>query len=464
MRHDRTIARQRRQATGSGVQERGLLWSSDVADMQFLEPRTLSRQVWNDQGALSIPGVAKALHIHQLIGTMPLTRYRGVKPLPQTALLAQPDLTSPGSTWYVQQHVRDWLLNGNACHLITARDARDMPVATRYYPARLWDVHLDASGFREGYWLNGTEVPMRDVVHVQRGQHPLGRGIGWGIVEQHIMTLDRSRLQEESERQTLRGGGVPSVAVITPQKNLTQANADKAADSWNRKLGGPGRHPVILPNGTQVIPMGWSAADSEMTAARQMTLTDLANITGMDAYWLGAPGSSHTYRSPGPLWLALLRMTLETPIKLMEDAWSAAWLPEGETLKLDRLALTEDDMASEVNMVIKAVQSGLWSREEGRIRLKMDPNGGISAEDTGNGPTAVEAARELAEMVQKIYLGAGKVLSVEEAREILNRAGAGLSAEVPEGVGMPAGDAPAAVPTKPDDTPDDEDETEETDQ
>lgn len=432
-----------------------MVWSSDVSDLQLLQPRTLSRQVWDDNGALSIPGVAKALHIHQLIGTMPLQRFRGVKPLPQTSLLIQPDLTSPGSTWYVQQHLRDWLLHGNACHLITARDRFGNAEATRYYPARHWDIHLDAAGFREAYWLNGVEVPFQDVVHVQRGQHPMGRGIGLGIVEQHLMTLDRARMEEESERQSLRGGAVPSVAVITPQKNLTQANADAAADSWNRKLGGPGRQPVILPNGTQVIPLGWSAADNEMTAARQMTLTDLANITGMDGYWLGAPGSSHTYRSPGPLWLALLRMTLEVPIRLLEDAWGAAWLvDEDVTLKLDRKALTEDDIASEVNMVIKAVGSGLWSREEGRIRLKMDPNGGASDTEPA-GDTDTETARELAEIAQKVYLAVGVILTPEEARAMMNRAGADLG-EIPEELKTPP--APASTETDPADTPEETDQ------
>lgn len=372
MGYDRTRARQRRQA--SQAQERGHLWSSAFSDMHLVEPRTLGRQVWDDQGALSIPGVAKALHIHQLIGTMPMNAYRGVKPLTQPRLLAQPDLTTPGSTWYVQQHLRDWLLHGNACHLITSRDARDRPASTRYYPARQWEIRLTSDGFVEDYYLNGVEVPRRDVVHVQRGQHPLGRGLGWGIVEQHLLTLDRARLEEESERQSLRGGSVPSVAVITPQKSLTQANADAAADSWNRKLAGPGRQPVILPNGTQVVSLGWSAADNEMTAARQMTLTDLANVTGMDSYWLGAPGSSHTYRSPGPLWLALLRMTLETPTTLLEDAWSAAWLPDGQRLRFDRLTLTRDDLDRSITTMAKARAAKLYTYEEARVFLEMDPS------------------------------------------------------------------------------------------
>ena len=82
-----------------------------------------------------------------------------------------------------------------------------------------------------------------------------------------------------------------------------------------------------------------------------MSLTDLANLTGMDPYWTGAPGSSHTYRSPGPLWLALLRMTLESPARLFEDAWSAAWLPRGQQVRFDRLALTRDDLQTSIATV-----------------------------------------------------------------------------------------------------------------
>lgn len=47
------------------------------------------------------------------------------------------------------------------------------------------------------------------------------------------------------------------------------------------------------------------------------------------------------------------------------------------------------------------------------------------ASETGTGGDA--SPRALAEMIQKIYLGVGKVVSEAEARDILNRAGAGLT-------------------------------------
>jgi hypothetical protein len=58
-------------------------------------------------------------------------------------------------------------------------------------------------------------------------------------------------------------------------------------------------------------------------------------------------------------------------------------------------------------------------------------------------------ARELAEMVQKVYLGVGSVLTRDEARALLNRAGAGLADLPPE----PAPDPEA--PPAPDELPGD---------
>lgn len=370
VKHEQRAMRQRRQA--AGVESRDLvsqLWPPVV------EPRTLSRQVWDETTAASIPAVAKALHVHQLAGVMGLDCYRGVKPLPRPRLLEQPDLSAPGSTWFVQQHVTDWLLSGNACHLVTARDATTgWPSATRYRPASQWSIVQGPDGEIDGYLLNGYEVPREDVVHVRRGHQVGAHGRGIGIVEQHLRTLDRAGLEEESERQTLKGGSVPSVAVIAPMKQFDQGEADKVADAWEAKLGGPGRRPAILPAGTEIQPLGWSATDQQMIEARKMTLTDVANLTGLDPYWLGAPGSSHTYRSPGPLWLALLRMTLEPMLALFEDAWSQSWLPRGKRVRFDRLALTRDDLETSIRTMGAARAARLYTYEESRVHLGLDPD------------------------------------------------------------------------------------------
>jgi hypothetical protein len=84
----------------------------------------------------------------------------------------------------------------------------------------------------------------------------------------------------------------------------------------------------------------------------------------------------------------------------------------------------------------------------GNASVQLQPTDGAV---NGNGEPAVEndaaaarTARELsiAEMVQKVYLGVGKVITSDEAREIVNGAGANLAIPGPEF--LPPAPAPAA--------------------
>lgn len=68
------------------------------------------------------------------------------------------------------------------------------------------------------------------------------------------------------------------------------------------------------------------------------------------------------------------------------------------------------------------------------------------AVEAANKMRSASSPRELAELIQKIYLGVGKVLTAEEARDIANAAGAGLQGSLPAPI-TPAigGDAATAT-------------------
>lgn len=335
-----------------------------------VDPKTLSRQVWDSQTARQIPGVGRALDLYGgLISQMPMDDYRGIQPMPRPRLLEDPDLDLVRST-FVRVHVEDLLVHGNAVHLVTVRDKHGWPAAVKWYPAHAWSI-TDQPG---EYYLHGRRVPEDDVVHVQLGADPNNTRRGVGVVEKYIKTLDRIALQEESERQNLTGGSVPSVAVIAPQKELTQVELDEAGSAWEEKFRGPGRRPVILPNGTTVTPLSWSPEDQQATLARQLSLTDTANMFNLDAYWLGAPGSSHTYRSPGPLFLMLLRTSLEAVLAPFEDTWSKFWLPRGRRVTFDRQRILADDLATTVKTLIAATGGKpVMTQNESRTKLGLAP-------------------------------------------------------------------------------------------
>ena len=348
-----------------------------------VDPAKLTRQVWDVDTARTIPGVGRALQLYGgLISQCALDLYRGDEKLgPRPRFLSIPDVSLRARSTFTRVHVEDYLLHGNAVHVVTMRDSRYAVQNTKWFPAWMWHV-TDPATTNDGgidYYLNGKRVPREDVVHVQRGAAPGQPWRGMGVVEEHLKTLNRAGLEEAAEAENLKGGGVPSVAVISPNPNLDNTEAKDAADDWQDRFAGPGRKPAVLPNGTQVIPLGWDPQQGEMVAARQMTLVDLANAFNLEPYWLGAPGSSHTYKSPGPMFLQLLRTSLNPVMVDFEQVWSLLWMPPaGKEVRFDRLELTRDDFSTEVTTGAAAVGARLMTREEWRIRwgLPVEPEFG----------------------------------------------------------------------------------------
>ncbi|MEU5939398.1 phage portal protein [Micromonospora sp. NPDC047548] len=347
----------------------GQLWPPVV------DPATLTRQVWDVNSARSLPGMGRALQLYGgLISQCAIDQFSGdelTKPRPP--LLQLPDVNLRARSTFARVHVEDYLLHGNAVHMVTMRYAEGGVRGVRWFPAHMWHVADPASTEDGGvdYYLNGRKVPRGDVVHAQRGAAEGAPWRGVGVVEEHLKTLNRAGLEEAAESKNLTGGGVPSVAVIAPQHTLSPEEAEAAKDTWEEKFTGPGRRPAVLPNGTEVIPLSWSPVDSQMIEARKLSLVDVANACNLDPYWLGGQSSSHTYKSPGPMFLTLLRTSLEPVMSDLELVWSLAWLPYGRSVRFDRLQLTRDDFATEVQSGVAAVNAGLMTAEEWRIRQSL---------------------------------------------------------------------------------------------
>ena len=337
-----------------------------------VDPATLTRQVWDTATAQMVPAVGRALALYGgLISQCDLDQYTGPSPVvPRPPVLENPDPILGSRPLFSRVHVEDYLVHGNALHLITSRDQGRVRAVT-WFPADQWGI--DAShgrGFPD-YYLNGSKIARReDVVHVKWGAAPGEPWRGWGLFERYMNTLDRVALQEASERSALSGGSVPSVAVIVPQKNPTQEDVDEAAEQWERRFGGPSRRPGIFPYGTVVQPLSWSAEDQQATLARQMSLTDVANMLNLDGFWLGAPNSSHQYKTTGDMFLQLQRISLEPVMGDLEAVWSNNWFPGQPRVQFDRNQLTRDDFATSLATLGKAVNDGLMTPEEARLYMR----------------------------------------------------------------------------------------------
>lgn len=336
--------------------------------------------VFDAASARRVPAVARAIQLYAgLCKQLPLDAVRTngdvVEPTPR--LLTQPD-PYRGESWFVQVNVEDYLLLGNAISYVTSRGFDGWPLTVEWLPAS-W-VYIQWQPWQEQsvrYFYIGQELDPANVIHVRRGadrQYPV-RGIG--VVEEFLSSLDRMAMQEEYERGALEGGAVPSVAVITPSATITQTVADDAASAWNTKFAGPQRAPVFLPNGTQVIPLGWSPSDTQLTEARRLSLLDVANMFNLDGYWLGSPNSSMTYKTAAPQYQQILRTSLEPVMVDFEDAWSDAWLPRGTRVEFRRRLLLREDLATAMQAAQLGYSAGFVTDTEARelVGLPQDADG-----------------------------------------------------------------------------------------
>jgi HK97 family phage portal protein len=336
--------------------------------------------VYDAQSARRIPAVARALQLFTgFCKQMPLEAFRGYERIdPTPRLLTQPDPTR-GVGWFIQVSVEDYLLNGNAIGLITARGFDGWPLACAWLPSDWVFILYDQYTGTTQYSYLGEILPFDNVVHVRRGADRLYPGRGVGVVEEFLSSLDRVAMEEDYERGALSDGAVPSVAIITPQATLTEEVADQASAQWAAKFSGPVRQPVILPNGTVVQPLAWSPTDAQLTEARKASLLDVANIFNLDGYWVGSPTAGITYKTAEPQYQQALRTSLEPVLTDFEDAWSAAWLPRGTNVRFQRSQLLREDLATSTTAAVALKNAGITSLAESRILVGLPPEGGGSA-------------------------------------------------------------------------------------
>jgi hypothetical protein len=122
---------------------------------------------------------------------------------------------------------------------------------------------------------------------------------------------------------------------------------------------------------------------------------------------------------------------------LQEDQKDAADITNTKAAAMRQLV----DGGFDPNSVVEAVMTGDMSKliHTGNVSVQLQPPGMVDVD--GNpiiGENNKTRARELAEIVQKIYLGVGVVLTAEEARKIVNDAGGSL----------PAGFSPGGSPNE----------------
>lgn len=146
------------------------------------------------------------------------------------------------------------------------------------------------------------------------------------------------------------------------------------------------------------------------------------------------PRNPATGQPDSELWFDVTDMPL-----LREDAKDAAEIVQIQASTI--AALVKEGFTADSATAAVMGQDMTLLQHTGLVSVQLQPPGGPAS----LAPEAA-AARNVVEMIQKIYLGVDKVISEDEARELLNQAGANLPIPAPGGPPALQPSLPAPIP------------------
>ncbi len=278
-------------------------------------------------------------------------------------------------------------------------------------------VEVRREAGRRAYYIHGIPAPF-EVLHIPGRMKP-GALRGMNPVEYARQSIGLGLASMEFGAKFFDGeGNMPGVIELpTHAQPETMRNL---AEQWRRKRSRSGKGlPGVLENGATWKPTGVTNEQAQFLATRKYSASEIAGqMFLLDPSDLGIPvdGTSLTYANLGQRNTRRVQVTLLPWIRRIESALSP--LVPGGSYRFNLDARLRGDTRESYETLAVGIAAGFMTIDEARTILGMEPR-----PDQTQAPTA----RELAEMIQKIYLGVGVVLTAEEARDILNSGGANLA-------------------------------------
>lgn len=216
--------------------------------------------------------------------------------------------------------------------------------------------------------------------------------------------------------------------------NTTQYNDLRAA--YAARVASGGRAPLLLTGGIEPVQLSINSKDAEILATRQFTVEEICRVFGMPPQLVGHGKETAGWAGSSieQLGLGFVRYALMPTLTLIAQELNRKLWPVRDQFFVahDTSALERGDLKArnEAHRIAlgRAGEPGWKTLNEVRRAENLPPiDGGdvLMGGDTGS-ISAVEA-------VQKVYLGVGKLITVDEARRLVNEAtGANLPIPGPD--------------------------------
>jgi len=345
--------------------------------------------------AMRIPTISRFRDLlASIISSTPLLHYaqewNGTelvdRPLPPDPWMLRPDRRT------TLAHTLSWVFDdllfyGKAYLHIDARYSSGYPSAFSWMPAELVNLVTPSTegnfpiGGITSLQVNGVPYPVEDFVIFYSPNAPL--------LEAGVRAILTAELLEKAAQRFASSPTAFGWLKVDSGEPLSGEELSDLAETWaEMRAGDNGTAVAALSSELSWHESSMDASKLQLVEARQHQALELARVANISPFLVGAPGSSAmTYNNAQEMVRQLARDALPIMATIEGTLSSDQVLPPGQVVRFDRT---------------------------------------VFAETTGSTPEASEA-RELSEIIQKIYLGvANEVISRDEARDIINRAGGNL--------------------------------------
>jgi HK97 family phage portal protein len=336
------------------------------------------------QTALAIGAIYSALGIYaDLIGTMPVRRYRGdwVR-LPLPAFVEHPAGVPVGWTDEVGQAIWSLLLRGNAYLIPTSWDATGYPTTFYVADPDAMRVQITQSGRVEYSYPTGpgterqtwTDPTPDELLHV-RWQRPPGALLGVGVLDAQGGpggTLAGNWYTERYASDLMQNPTPPAVL-----QHPLRLNADQAAalqDQWALSLGRSRAVPAVLSGGITYQPLTVTARDVQLIEARKWNAGQIATIFRLPPYMLGgSTGDALTYSTVEGENTRLWTNALQPMAIRLERAIGGGWTPLGQRLRFVPDAILRSQTLDRYNAHKIGIDAGFETVDEVRELENLAP-------------------------------------------------------------------------------------------
>jgi HK97 family phage portal protein len=350
---------------------------------------------------------------------------------PQPSLFVEPQRGGIASIHKIQMSIsRDvW---GYAAGIITDLDAAGYMNHVEWVSPDVIKAKTLADGTLE-WRINGELFDASRIFHVPSRWVLPGRPLGMSPLEKSGLT-DLAILAQNFGRNWFREGAIPS-SILYSDDMLTEEQSDdlvaKMKSRWSR------RGPAVIGAGLKYQPISVNANESQFLDTMIRVASDIAISFNLPPSKIAASMSSSDvkYQNLEQSTQQYLMDSINPDLVVVQESWTRVMRP-GTFARWETGAFLRSDLKTRYESYEIGIRAGFLDEEDVRAIEDLPPR----SKDNG-----VIDTKGLADAISKMTGGVDIILTAEEARTLLNTAGANLVGPPPTPTAVTV--APPAPPT-----------------